>query len=243
MLVTGAGSGIGLAQAVAFLEAGHSVLGFDINHDENVNTLLAVYPDRFNFYQVDVTQPKEFQPLLDRWLIEYKYLNVLCNTAGILDNYQPLDQTTLETWEYVMHTNVTSQFIVTKICLPYLIASKASRVVNMASIASLTAGGGGISYTASKHAIAGFTKQLAYDYADQGLRANAIAPGAINTPMNSLDFIENDGQMAHEVAAQTPTKRWADASEVAALTLFLASDAADYMQGNIIPLDGGWLIR
>lgn len=90
----------------------------------------------------------------------------------------------------------------------------------MASIAGLIAGGGGIAYTSAKHAIVGFTKQLALDYAGQGIRVKGIAPGAIQTPMNAADF-EGKGEMAEWVANETPVKRWAQPEEVAELTLFL----------------------
>lgn len=115
-------------------------------------------------------------------------------------------------------------------------------IVNMASIAGLVAGGGGAAYTASKHAIIGYTKQLAYDYSRKGIRANAIAPGAIQTPMNEADFT-GDGTMAKWIANETPAGRWAEASEVADLTLYLASDAASYIRGAVIPIDGGWIVK
>ncbi len=103
-----------------------------------------------------------------------------------------------------------------------MIRRKSGTIINMASIAGLVAGGGGIAYTSAKHAIVGFTKQLALDYAEQGIRVKGIAPGAIQTPMNAADF-EGEGEMAEWVANETPVKRWAQPEEVAELTLFLAS--------------------
>ena len=114
-------------------------------------------------------------------------------------------------------------------------------IVNMASIAGMVAGGGGAAYTAAKFGIIGYTKQLDYDYAAKGIRANCIAPGSIETPMNTKDFEEDDGKMAKWVADQTPAKRWAQPEEVAALTMFLASPRADYIHGTAVPIDGGWL--
>lgn len=236
VLVTGAASGIGQAQAQAFLEAGHQLLAVDrapmdwLAPSSQVRTC-----------QVDLSQP-EAQETISQLLAEWGGLDVLCNTAGILDDYLPLAETSLDCWQEVFQTNVDSLFYVTQAALPYLLAAPSSRVINMASIAGLTAGGGGIAYTAAKHAIVGFTKQLAYDYASQGLRANAIAPGAVATAMNAKDF-QGEADLARWVADQTPTKRWANPEEIAALTLFLASDGADYIQGAVIPVDGGWLIR
>src|SRR5690625_5446760 len=100
-------------------------------------------------------------------------------------------------------------------------------IINMTSIAGLVAGGGGAAYTASKHAIIGYTKQLDYDYIREGIRANAIAPGAIQTEMNQADF-EGDGELAKWVAEETPAGRWAQPEEVADLTLFLASRSEEH---------------
>ena len=132
-------------------------------------------------------------------------------------------------------------FILSNALLPAMLSRGYGHIINMASIAGFSAGGGGAAYTASKHAIIGYTKQLAYDYAAQGLHTNAIAPGAIKTPMNAADFIGN-GDMAKKVASQTPAKRWATAQEVANLTLYLTSPQADYINGAVLPIDGGWTI-
>lgn len=165
----------------------------------------------------------------------------MLNTAGVLDDYLALAETDEDLWERILTTNIQGMFLLTKLLLPELLNNQGT-VINMASIAGLVAGGGGIAYTTSKHAIVGFTKQLALDYAAKGLHVNALAPGAINTPMNQADFA-GDGQMAKWVAEETPVKRWAKPEEVAYATLFLASDESRYMQGNILPIDGGWLLK
>src|SRR5699024_8328699 len=101
-------------------------------------------------------------------------------------------------WQAIISSNLQVVYNMTKTALPYLLANPTSRLINMASIAGLTAGGGGIAYTTAKHAIVGFTKQMAYDYAGQGLVANAIAPGAIMTPMNQAEFV-GDSPMVDRV--------------------------------------------
>ncbi|MDO4774369.1 MAG: 3-oxoacyl-ACP reductase [Aerococcaceae bacterium] len=241
VLITGAASGIGYAQAEAFIQKGHLVYGVDLQ-EGNLATLAKKYPNRFRWQVADITQTVQVAHAVADCVDFTGDIHILCNTAGILDGFAPLDRTTYEQWQQVMTTNVTGMFLVTQATLPHLLAQPTSRVINMASIAGLTAGGGGIAYTTAKHAVVGFTKQLAYDYSQQGLRANAIAPGAIQTAMTASDF-EGDATLAQWVADQVPIKRWAQAEEVAQFTLFLASDAADYMQGNIIPFDGGWMIR
>ena len=132
-----------------------------------------------------------------------------------------------------------SVFLVTNAILPYFLQQKGV-IVNMASIAGLVAGAA--AQRASKHAIIGYTKQLSYDYAKLGIRANAIAPGAIQTPMNAADFA-GEGEMAAWVARETPAGRWAQPQEVAKLSLFLASDDADYIHGTVMTIDGGWTMK
>lgn len=235
VLITGVNSGIGLAQAMAFINQGAIVTGLDRN-TEQMEKLKQKFPQKFRFIKVDLTDVET----LIRVLSEIKEIDILINTAGILDDYRTIDATSLEQWTNVFNTNVTSMFIVTKTILPIL--KQGAIIVNTASIAGMVAGGGGIAYTTSKHAVIGFTKQLALDYAEKGIRVNGIAPGCIDTPMNAKDF-ENDGRIAKNVAKEIPIKRWAGACEVASVTLFLASNGASYLQGTVIPVDGGWIIK
>lgn len=234
ILITGANSGIGLAQATAFLQQGALVTGLDQNVDQ-MQLLGKKFPD-FTYAQVDLTNLDELILALN----SIEKLDILVNTAGILDDYQSIEQTSFEQWTKVLNTNVSTMFNVTKLVLAKI--NSDGVIVNAASIAGMVAGGGGIAYTASKHAVIGFTKQLALDLAERGIRVNGIAPGCIDTPMNAKDF-ENGGLIASQVAKEVPIKRWAGADEVATVTLFLASAGASYLQGTIIPVDGGWLIK
>lgn len=243
VVISGAMSGIGASQVDAFLAGGHRVYAVDIKTDERqLAKWQASYPEQLTFQELDCSDFTAVSSFFNKITKDLSGIDVLCNTAGKLDGYASLEETSSDLWQEILTNNLQAVFNMTKAALPYLLAKETSRLINMASIAGLTAGGGGIAYTSAKHAIAGFTKQMAYDYASQGLVANAIAPGAIATPMNQADFV-GPSPMADEVMAQTPAKRWAKADEVASLTLFLASDQAAYMQGNVIPLDGGWLIR
>lgn len=239
VLLTGAASGIGLAQAQLFLQEGAFVWGLDITKSAAILHLEESFPTNFTFIHCDVRKIAEIQLAVERASARGS-IDILLNTAGILDEYRPSLETSIAQWDNVMATNLKSMFLLCNTCLPQMLQQKHGVIVNMASIAGLVAGGGGAAYTAAKHAIIGYTKQLDYDYAGQGIRANCAAPGAINTPMNQADFA-GDGQIAKEVAAQTPALRWAQPEEVAALTLFLASPQADYIHGAVVPIDGGWI--
>lgn len=233
VVVTGCASGIGLEQARLFLDNGAVVIGIDKDTAPIVN-------DNFITIVGDVSQPLVFEKLAKLLTKSFKKIDIVCNTAGVLDDYRPVMDTSIEQWNHILQTDLTSQFLLVKTVLPMMLKQKHGVFVNMASIAGLVGGGGGVAYTAAKHAVIGMTQQLDLDYAEKGIRANCIAPGAIDTPMNQKDFA-GDGKMAKWVADQTPAKRWAKPKEVAELTLFLASERSDYIHGTVIPIDGGWL--
>ncbi len=229
IVITGAASGIGLAQVQAFLKNGAVVFGLDLQAS-------SVKENRYRHFIGSVSN----KAFIEQTIQEIGQVDILCNTAGILDGYAKTLETDEALWDRIMNTNIKGTYIVTNAVLPQMMARKTGVIVNMASIAGLVAGGGGAAYTASKHAIIGYTKQLSYDYCVDGIRANAIAPGAIETPMNAADFA-GDGEMAKWVARETPAGRWAQPQEVASVTLFLASEAASYMHGTVLPVDGGWV--
>ncbi|WP_019243356.1 MULTISPECIES: 3-oxoacyl-ACP reductase [Bacillus] len=241
VFITGAASGIGQAQAMAFLENGAYVFALDLDEDGLLH-IKQKYNERFYYIVGNVSKSEDIRQAVDLVLTKTDSIDILLNTAGVLDGFAKTLDTDEALWDHIMNTNVKGTYLVTNAILPHMLKKKSGVVVNMASIAGLVAGGGGAAYTASKHAIIGYTKQLDYDYCREGIRANAIAPGAIQTPMNKADF-EGDGEMAKWVAEETPAGRWAQPSEVANLTLYLASQAADYMHGTTVPIDGGWIMK
>ena len=228
VLVTGASSGIGRAQAKIFLENGYRVYGVD--KDENPGFL-----ENSRFFQLDLTG--DLTPLFT----SLPEVDVLCNTAGILDDYRPLHKTSDEAWEQVFALNLIATMKITRFYLEKMLEKKSGIIINMCSIASFLAGGGGAAYTASKHALAGLTKQIALDYADKNIQVFGLAPGAVKTAMTANDF--EPGGLADWVAEETPIKRWLEPQEVADVTLFLASGKASAMQGEIIKIDGGWSLK
>ena len=229
VIVTGAASGIGRAQVKAFLQEGASVIGIDIQQSD-------VVEQNYLHFVGSVTD----QAFLEQTIAPIERIDILCNTAGVLDGYAKSLETDEALWDRIFNVNVKGMYFVTNAVLKKMLPRKDGIIINMASIAGLIAGGGGAAYTASKHAVVGYTKQLSYDYCREGIRVNGIAPGAIETPMNAADF-EGTGEMAKWVAEQTPAKRWAKPKEVANLTLFLASEASNYMHATIVPIDGGWM--
>lgn len=241
VFITGAASGIGEAQAIAFLENGANVFALDTD-EGGLLDLKKQQGSRFSYQVGTVSNNDDVKQAVESALSTFGNIDILLNTAGVLDGYKKTLETDEVLWNHIMDTNVKGTYFVTNTVLPHMLERKSGVIVNMASIAGLVAGGGGAAYTASKHAIIGYTKQTDYDYCREGIRVNAIAPGAIQTAMNKADF-EGDGKMAKWVAEETPAGRWAQPDEVAGLTLYLASQASDYIHGTVIPMDGGWIAR
>ena len=208
VLITGVSSGIGLAQARLFLENGYQVYGVDQGENPQLQ-------GDFHFLQRDLTL--DLKPVFD-WCPQ---VDVLCNTAGVLDDYKPLLEQTAQEIQEIFEINYVTPIELTRYYLTQMLENKKGIIINMCSIASSLAGGGGHAYTSSKHALAGFTKQLALD--------------------SAVDF--EPGGLADWVASETPIKRWIEPEEIADVTLFLASGKASAMQGQIITIDGGWSLK
>lgn len=242
VFITGAASGIGQAQATAFIQQGAYVFGFDKNQAGLIETAKKCCdkPGQFSYAVGDVSKKADVLAAVMQVKQELGSIDILLNTAGLLDAYKPTLEVTETEWKNILAVNLGGVFLTTNAILPDMLKNNHGVIINMTSIAGFLAGGGGAAYTASKHAIVGYTKQLDYDYCSKGIRVNGIAPGAIKTPMNAADFA-GDGKIAEWVANETPAGRWAQPSEVADLTLFLASHHADYLHGSILPIDGGWM--
>lgn len=229
VLITGVSSGIGLAQARLFLKNGCAVYGVDKSEAPDIQE------ENFHFLQLDITG--NLAALFD----VVPDVDILCNTAGILDAYKPLLAISDDEIADVFQTNFFATVAITRHYLAKMVERQAGIIINMCSIASFMAGGGGAAYTASKHALAGFTRQLALDYAKDKVQVFGIAPGAVKTAMTVSDF--EPGGLADWVAQETPIGRWSSPDEIAELTGFLASGKASSMQGEIVKIDGGWSLK
>lgn len=229
VLITGVSSGIGLAQARLFLKNGCAVYGVDKSQAPQIQD------DNFHFLQLDLTT--DLAALYD----SVQDVDILCNTAGILDAYKPLLEVSDDELERVFQTNFFATVKITRHYLAKMVERKSGIIINMCSIASFIAGGGGAAYTASKHALAGFTRSWHLTMLRIRFKIFGIAPGAVKTAMTASDF--EPGGLADWVAQETPIGRWSNPEEIADLTEFLASGKASSMQGEIIKIDGGWSLK
>lgn len=241
-LITGAASGLGKAQAILFAQEGAKIIAADLNLDGAEKTAEEIRKNGGHAIgvKVDVVDSYSISNMVKVAISAFGKISILSNTAGIFDHYSPLMDTTFEQWEKYLDINISSLFKVTKAVLPGMLANKYGVIINMTSGAGLTGGGGGIGYTSSKHAVVGFTKQMNADYGKAGIRANAIAPGLIETPMVKA-LIDNKDSGIMETLKKLPAGRHGQPDEIASAALFLASDESRYIYGAVIPVDGGLL--
>ncbi|MFG1706250.1 SDR family NAD(P)-dependent oxidoreductase [Nonomuraea sp. M3C6] len=237
-LVTGAGSGIGRAMAVAFAKAGARVVVCDVNPDSAASTASEL-GDAAIAVAADISDEASVAALVETAISTYGRIDVLCNNAGIMDTMALPADTTVETWERVLRINLTGTFLVTHAVLPHMLRQGSGAIVNTASEAGIRGGAAGVAYTASKHGVVGLTRSVAWAYAKDGIRCNAILPGPTMTGIGTnLSFDPTGAARLAPVLALGESL--AQPEQMADAALFLASDAASFINGAIVPVDGGW---
>ncbi len=241
-VITGADSGIGRSMARRFAQEGAGLVLGDVDRGRLDKVVAEVVEEggRAVGLVVDVCDPEAVEAMIQRAVEEYGRLDVLCNNAGVLDNLTPLADVSDELWDKVMGVNVKGPFLAARKALPVMIAQGGGAIINTASAAGLAGGRGGAVYTASKHALVGMTRSIAWYYGPQGVRCNAIAPGAIQTRMAST-LVPHMGGFERYQPHFSQIPPHGKAQEVADVALFLACQESAYVNGAVIPVDGGWL--
>jgi len=239
VIVTGGGSGIGRATAIAFAREGASVVVADVIAEDGEETVAKITAARGTavFIPVDVANSGSVHALVAATIERFGRLDVYFSNAGIHDAFAACAQTTDEGWARVINVNLSGCFFGARAALPHLTATKGNLVIT-ASAASTGAMAGGTAYTASKHGVAGLVNQLGCEFASQGVRVNGVAPGPIRT--NITRDMPDLSALEASIKAATPLGRWGEPEEIAVAVLFLASDAASFITGTMLRVDGGW---
>ncbi|MGI6853560.1 SDR family NAD(P)-dependent oxidoreductase [Mesorhizobium sp. 1B3] len=231
VLVTGGTSGIGAAIAAGFAAAGASVIATGAT-DAEVEAVRADACSGVGFCQLDVRDRTAVEALV----ASFDALDVVVNCAGIIRRGDELDP---DVFASVVDINLTGSMRVCAAARPLLARSGAAAIVNLASVLTFQGGGLVPGYSASKGGIGQMTKSLAIAYADNGIRVNAVAPGWITTPLTSA--LQADPARSEGILARTAMKRWGRPQDIVGGVLFLASPAAAFITGVILPIDGGYL--
>lgn len=236
VIVTGAGSGIGRATAVRLLSEGAKVVATDVVADRLEALTAEVGGDRLSTVLGDIAAQSTIDALL---AAAGPTIDGLANVAGIMDAFLPPSEVDDATWDRVLAVNLTGPMRLARAVLPTMIAAGKGSIVNVSSEAGLKAGAAGAAYTTSKHAVIGYTKSISVFHAPQGVRANAVAPGAVMTnieaPFKSQYAAERLGPIMGAVIPAPAT-----AEQLAAAICWLLSDDSANVTGVVLPSDGGW---
>ncbi|WP_328841704.1 SDR family oxidoreductase [Streptomyces europaeiscabiei] len=242
-VVTGARRGIGRAMARALAEAGADVIGVSAHLEESGS---AVEKDvhaagrAFESLRTDFADPAAVRALGADLAGRERPVDILVNNAGTIRRAPTAEHTDAD-WELVLQVNLTAQFALTRALGAAMVARGQGKIISTASLLSFQGGITVPGYTAAKHGIAGLTKALANEWAAHGVNVNAIAPGYIAT--DNTQALQDDPVRSNAILDRIPAGRWGSPDDLAGATVFLASDAAAYLHGIVLPVDGRWLGR
>lgn len=242
-IVTGAGNGIGRAIAQEFAREGARVVVSDYMQESGEETVQLIKKEgnQAIFVRADVAKETDVDKLVGQTVASFGKLDILVNNAGVSGTIAPFAQLTIDDWDQVMAINLRGPFVASKKAYPEMVKNGKGVIINVASMASLGAGRGGLAYTSSKHGVLGFTRQLSYMVGSQGIRVNAILPGPIETDMIKPYLAIPDNPISKKIAA-SPAVRAGQPENVAKLALFLATDDSDFIHGAAHVIDGGYSI-
>ena len=234
-IVTGAARGIGLAIAKKFLEQGYAVALIDIDAAELARADSTLGDDTIAIV-CDVSDPRQVNAAVGEVKARFGRIDALVNNAGIAV-FKPLLETTHEEWERVLAVNLTGPFLLTQLCAPVMLETSGGSIVNIGSISGLRASTLRVAYGTSKAALAHLTRQQAAELGAMGIRVNLVAPGPVDTAMAKLVHTQDIRADYHDAI---PLNRYGLEEEIAAAVWFLCSDAASYVNGQCLAVDGGF---
>jgi 2-deoxy-D-gluconate 3-dehydrogenase len=242
-VVTGARRGIGRAMARALAEAGADVIGVSANLTADASDVekdVTAAGRTFEAIRADLADAQAVTALAEDLAGRTRPVDILVNNAGTIRRSPAAEHPDAD-WNLVLQVNLTAQFQLARAIGGAMVARGHGKIIFTASLLSFQGGITVPGYTAAKHAIAGLTKALANEWAPHGVNVNAIAPGYIAT--DNTQALRDDPVRNAAIVQRIPAGRWGTADDLAGATVFLASDAAAYVHGTVLPVDGGWLGR
>ena len=242
-LVTGCKRGIGKAMAIGLAEAGANIIGVSASLEPEgsaVEKEILSIGKKFAAYQCDFSDRKALYQFINKVKSEHSQIDILVNNAGTILR-APAAEHPDEMWDKVIEVNQNAQFILTREFGKEMVKRESGKIIFTASLLTFQGGITVPGYAASKGAIGQMTMAFANEWAGKGVNVNAIAPGYIST--DNTEALRNDPERAESILSRIPAGRWGEASDFAGPTVFLASEAAAYMNGSIVLVDGGWMGR
>ncbi|KJY57416.1 MULTISPECIES: 2-dehydro-3-deoxy-D-gluconate 5-dehydrogenase KduD [Lactobacillus] len=241
-VITGGNTGLGQGYAVALAEAGADIFipTFGTLEWDNTRAMIEKRGRKVEFMDVDLTKPGVPQQVIDKVLETFGHIDILINNAGMIRR-NPLLESKDEDWDKVININLNAVYHMSMAAAKVMAKQKSGKIINIGSMLSFQGGKFIPSYTASKHGVAGLTKSFASELGAYNIQVNAIAPGYIKTANTAP--IRADKDRNKEILDRIPAGHWAEPSELMGVAVFLASAASNYVNGIILPVDGGYLVR
>lgn len=239
-LVTGSTSGIGRGVALIFAREGARVVvtGRSNKGGEETVDMIKQAGGEATFVRADLLEPSQVEGLIDRTVSVYGRLDCACNNAGIAGIRVPLIEFPEDQWDLVVDTDLKAVWLCMKYEIPQMLKQGKGAIVNMSSPAGLKPNKGSTAYSSAKHGVIGLTKMAALEHAEQGIRANCVCPGAVRTPFVD-DLCKKHPEREEWYISTTPMRRMGTAEEIGEAVVWLCSDAASYITGVTLPVDGG----
>ena len=239
-LVTGANTGLGQGIALALAEAGADIAAAGIQAPTETQAKVEALGRRFVAIEANLITVEPIDRVVKETLDGLGGFDILVNNAGLIRRADAVDFSEKD-WDDVMNVNIKSAFFMSQAAGRHFIAQGSGKIINIASMLSFQGGIRVPSYTASKSGIAGITRLLANEWASKGVNINAIAPGYMAT--DNTAQLRADEARNKSILDRIPAARWGEPSDLGGTAVFLASRASDYVNGAVIPVDGGWLAR
>lgn len=241
-IITGAGSGIGRGVALMFVKEGAKVMAADWSTDGGEETvkLIKEQGGEALFLKTDVSSSKDVEKLVKACVDEFGRVDILINNAGIY-RVSALHEMSEKDWDVVLNVNLKSVFLGSKNVIPEMFKQGKGKIINITSIAGLVGFAQSGAYCASKGGIIALTKEMALEYAPKKINVNCIAPGVIKTAMTK--DILTDPATKQSLESSTPYPRLGEPEDIAYAAVYLASDESDFVNGETIVVDGGWIAK
>ncbi len=237
-MVTGGNKGLGIGYSTALFKAGANVFIPSIVESNPFSDILDDYSGRIVIDKGDLTDPQFRQQTVEKCIHTFGSIDILVNNAGMIIRNN-VKNSTLDEWNKVISLNLTSVYDMSSIVAKVMVTQGGGKIINIASLLSYRGGIFSPSYPASKHGVVGLTKVFANQFAADGIQVNAIAPGYIGYG-NSLDIM-GDEDVNDQLISRVPAGHWGGVSDLMGAVVFLASKASSYVNGIVLPVDGGWL--